>query len=39
MGSCCSSNKVVKETFDYPDGGVYIGDIENHLPVCLLNDV
>lgn len=33
MGSCCSTNKVVKETYDYPDGGVYTGDLENHVPV------
>lgn len=33
MGSCCSSNKVVKETYDYCDGGVYTGDLMNGLPV------
>jgi len=35
MGSCCSSNKVVKETYDYSDGGVYSGDLMNGLPVII----
>lgn len=35
MGACCKTSQIAKEQYITPDGGVYQGELKEHLPVLI----